>query len=59
VITDACAVNGDVLTVERQLIVVVAPVVTRDGHTVEDAGHLVELQEPRNNRQTIVYRRSH
>jgi hypothetical protein len=46
VITDGYSVAGDVLTVERQLSVVQQP-----------SGMLVTLSDPRNNRQTIVYRR--
>jgi hypothetical protein len=61
VITDAYAVSGDVLTVERQLSVVVAPLTLREGRVTDEAGagHLAELENPTNNRQTIVYRRSH
>ena len=61
VVTDAYAVKGDVLTVERQLSVVVAPLTLRDGRVTDEsrAGHLAELEDPNNNRQTIVYRRSH
>jgi hypothetical protein len=58
VITDAYGVNGDTLTIERQLSVVVSPVAPRDGRTTDGVGHLAELEDPRNNRQTIVYRRS-
>lgn len=47
IITDAYATNGDVLTVERQLSVLAKP-----------AGNLVTLSDERNNRQTLVYRRS-
>ena len=46
IITDACRVNGDVLTVERQLSVVRQP-----------PGSIATMQNPGNNRQTIVYRR--
>jgi len=45
--TDAYSVAGDVLTVERQLSVLVQP-----------AGNLAILEDPRNNRQTIIYRRN-
>ena len=47
IITDAYAASGDVLTVERQLSVLAQP-----------PGNLVTLSDERNNRQTIVYRRS-
>jgi len=47
VITDAYSVAGDVLTVERQLSVLVQP-----------PGVLRTLEDSGNNRQTIVYRRS-
>jgi hypothetical protein len=47
IITDAYAVSGEVLTVERQLSVLVQP-----------PGNLATLEDPNNNRQTIVYRRS-
>lgn len=56
IITDAYSVNGDVLTVERQLAVAVEPD-PAPGSGIQSPGHLVELSEPRNNRQTIVYRR--
>ena len=46
IITDAYSVVGDVLTVERQLSVLVQP-----------PGFLSTLSNPDNNRQTIVYRR--
>lgn len=46
IITDAYAVAGDRLTIERQLSVLVQP-----------PGNLATLSEPGNNRQTIVYRR--
>ena len=46
-ITDAYSVSGDVLTIERQLSVVQTP-----------PGVLVTLLVPRNNRQTLVYRRA-
>ena len=48
IVTDAYAVSGEVLTVERQLGVLVQP-----------PGNLATLEDPNNNRQTIVYRRSH
>jgi len=59
VVTDAYAVNGDVLTVARQLSVLVAPLTLKDGRVtdVAGAGHFVELENPNNNRQTLVYRR--
>ena len=46
---------------ERQLSVVVAPLKLRDGQVTDQsgAGHLAELEDPNNNRQTIVYRRGH
>jgi len=47
IITDAYAVTGDVLTVERQLSVLMQP-----------PGSLVTLSDERNNRQTLVYRRA-
>jgi hypothetical protein len=47
IITDAYKVDGDVLTVERQLSVLAEP-----------PGHLLTLSNPRNNRQTLVYRRA-
>ncbi|HEY3043144.1 MAG TPA: hypothetical protein VGJ39_03915 [Vicinamibacterales bacterium] len=47
IITDAYKVAGDVLTVERQLSVLSQP-----------PGNLVTLSDPRNNRQTLVYRRN-
>jgi len=58
-VTDAYAVNGDVLTVERQLSVLVAPLTLKDGRVTDaaGAGHFVELENPNNNRQTLVYRR--
>ena len=46
-ITDAYRVAGDILTVERQLSVVRQP-----------PGSIATMQNPGNNRQTIVYRRS-
>ena len=55
IVTDAYSVSGDVLTVERQLSVAVQPDPDQSG--IEKSGHLVELSEPGNNRQTIVYRR--
>jgi hypothetical protein len=60
VVTDVYAVSGDVLTIERQLSVVVAALTLRDGRVTDEsaAGHLAELENPNNNRQTIVYRRS-
>ena len=60
VVTDAYGVNGDVLTVERQLSVVVAPLTLREGRVTDESreGHLAELENPNNSRQTIVYRRS-
>jgi hypothetical protein len=59
VVTDAYAVNGDVLTVERQMSVVVAPLTLRDGRATDVAGpgHLAELENPNNYRQTLIYRR--
>jgi hypothetical protein len=47
IITDAYRVSGDVLTIERQLSVLVEP-----------PGSLATLEEPANNRQTLVYRRA-
>jgi hypothetical protein len=47
IITDAYAASGDTLTVERQLSVLAQP-----------PGSLVTLSDERNNRQTLVYRRS-
>jgi len=47
VITDAYTVSGDVLTIERSLSVVRTP-----------PGVVVTLSDPRNNRQTLVYRRT-
>jgi hypothetical protein len=47
IITDAYTVSGDVLTVERQLSVLIQP-----------PGNLATLEDPNNNRQTIGYRRS-
>ena len=46
IITDAYASAGDVLTVERQLSVLAQP-----------PGNLVTLEDDKNNRQTLVYRR--
>ena len=46
VVTDAYSVTGDTLTIERQLSVLREP-----------PGELVTLADPRNNRQTLVYRR--
>jgi hypothetical protein len=46
VITDAYSVSDDVLTIERSLSVVRTP-----------PGVLVTLSDPRNSRQTLVYRR--
>ena len=46
IVTDAYSVQGDTLTVERQLSVLREP-----------PGELVTLADSRNNRQTIVYRR--
>jgi hypothetical protein len=45
-ITDAYRVSGDVLTVERQLSVLIEP-----------PGHLATLQDAGSNRQTLIYRR--
>jgi len=61
VITDLYTVSGDFLKIERQLSVVVAPLKLRDGQVTDQsgAGHLAELEDPNNNRQTIVYRRGH
>jgi hypothetical protein len=56
IITDAYSVAGDVLTVERQLSVAVEPEPAAGSH-IRSAGHLVELSDPGNNRQTIVYQR--
>jgi len=47
IITDAYAVSGDVLTVERQVSVLMQP-----------PGSLMTLSDERNNRQNLVYRRS-
>jgi hypothetical protein len=47
IVTDAYSVAGDVLTVERQ-----------HSSLRQPPGHLVILSEPRNNRQTMVYRRA-
>ena len=47
IITDAYSAEGDVLTVRRQLSVLVQP-----------PGNLVTLSDERNNRQTLVYRRN-
>jgi hypothetical protein len=47
IITDAYAVSGDVLTIERQLSVLMQP-----------PGSLMTLSDERNNRQTLVYRRA-
>ena len=47
IITDAYSVSGNTLIVERQLSVLVEP-----------PGNLVTLENPNNNRQTIVYRRA-
>jgi hypothetical protein len=47
--------SGDVLTVERQLSVAVQPEPDRAG--VQSLGRLVEMENPANNRQTIVYGR--
>ena len=58
VITDACSVAGDVFTVERQLSVVVQPLAWEDGHARTGPGRLATLEDPNNNRQTFVYRRS-
>lgn len=59
VVTDAYALNGEILTVERQLSVVVAPLKLQNGQVTDQsgAGHLAELEDQNNNRQTIVYRR--
>ena len=47
-VTDAYSVNGDVLTLHRQLSTILLP-----------AGHIATMQEPANNfRQTYVYRRA-
>jgi hypothetical protein len=46
IITDAYSVSDDVLTVERQLSVLIQP-----------PGTLATLEDPNNNRQTLVYRR--
>jgi hypothetical protein len=55
IVTDAYSVSGDALTIDRQLSVAVQPDPDQSG--IEKLGHLVELSEPANNRQTIVYRR--
>ena len=47
VMTDAYAVAGDVLTVERQRSVLQQP-----------PGSFVTLEDPLNGRQTVVYRRA-
>jgi hypothetical protein len=59
VITDAYSAKGDVLTVERRLDVVVQALASPDSRTEGNygPGHLVQLQDPKNERQTIVYRR--
>jgi len=59
VITDAYAVTADTLTIDRQMSVVVAPLALRDGLATDQPreGHLAELENPNNNRQTIVYHR--
>jgi hypothetical protein len=59
VITDAYSVRGDVLTVERRLDVVVQALASPDSRTEGNygPGHLVQLEDPGNERQTIVYRR--
>jgi hypothetical protein len=46
IVTDAYAVSGGTLTVERQLSVLAQP-----------PGNLVALSDDKNNRQTLVYRR--
>ena len=58
VITDAYSVAGDTLTVERQLSVVVQPAGVKEGRADPGPGRLATLQDPNNNRQTIVYRRA-
>jgi hypothetical protein len=60
VITDAYSVRGDVLTIERRLDVVVQALASPDSRTAGNygPGHLVQLEDPNNERQTIVYRRS-
>ena len=58
VITDAWSVAGDVLTIERQLRVVVQPLAWEDGRTRPGPGRLATLEDPNNNRQTFVYRRN-
>ena len=58
VITDASSVSGDVLTIERQLSVVVQPLVLEDGRARPGPGRLATLETPDNNRQTFVYRRN-
>jgi len=55
IVTDAYSVDGDLMTIERQLSVAVEPEPEKSGAPTE--GHLVELSQPDNNRQTIVYRR--
>lgn len=47
-VTDAYSVNGDVLTLHRQLSTILLP-----------AGHIATMREPANNfRQTYIYRRA-
>ena len=58
VITDAYSVSGDVLTIERQLSVVVQPLAWEDGRARTGPGRLATLEDPNNNRQTFVYRRN-
>ena len=60
VVTDAFSVRGDVLTIERRLSVVLQALASPDSRTPGNygPGHLVELEDPNNERQTIVYRRS-
>jgi hypothetical protein len=55
VITDAYSVGGDVLTID----VVVQALASPDSRTEGNygPGHLVQLEDPGNERQTIVYRR--
>jgi hypothetical protein len=55
IVTDAYSASGDVLTVERQLSVAVQPDPDQSG--TPKLGHLVELENPGSNRQTMVYRR--
>jgi hypothetical protein len=59
IVTDAYTVSGDLLTVQRQLSVVVAALKLRDGQVTDQsgAGHVAELEDPSSNRQTLVYRR--